>query len=502
MLSMELQEELIIQAFKKIDDSPSNIELDKILNGLNEYKLEDLISNQENVSLNLYYNKLHGITNKYLHGFFANYQTHISEFAGILSSARKFLVNAIDDGDVKSLLIFLTVNCYLKISISRFYGKKLNKKKKQKLSKNITTLLKALQIKIDVPIKASYYEHELKIKADEGFKEENIEKLYDFVLAVERGGRGFHFSFLLENIIAFLYQLDIKALVSQLNKLERPETNIFYLQSFLKIDLIEISKNEIENKWVLFELIRQIIDKEKRDADILIEDKSAIVICLQKLHLIAPAIYRQSIPFFHKSKLFNIALGKQICELENSEMLAAFKLLPIDKYDHNLLARTGLLEELRVHADDSNYLQVLHTAHESWQNLFDSIYKSDDFINNLFLTSHANFIIHYYNNEKDSEQLIELMVALLEKLIWINSEWFVSESQQIKAFYLYFSHAYLISFAFRNKQLKELRVPLLIDQLKASETFSLRKITNNGISHLDTIFNNINWSIHKQASND
>jgi hypothetical protein len=483
---MEISEKEAIKAIKLSCTAPANTALEMIANKLEMYSVGDLLFKNEDKQ------DLYELSHQ-LHGLFARESNELPSVASLVNVALKYFEQFINSGDLKALVIFVNINCYLKINNSLFWKEKARFKGKKECSNVLAKLIGKLKIKIDIKIDASYYEKSLKEKAVEGFVKNDINQVYDFVLALERGGRGFHINFLLENLLYFYFQFDQNAFVAQLNALKSTEEVMFYLQSFPKTAILILMRDpNLKNHWVIFELMRQLV-KQLGNKDLLDKKNiAALSNCLNNLYFTDKSFYSQAVGFLHQNSLFNAALGKQAMNLAEDDIKALFtEWLPISKYDHNLDARTVLLNALDRHLSDNLKALTLRCVFDRWKSLFNNLLdNNDEYINDLFETDFANFVILYYS-EGSVNAVLDLMKGLLVKLAWINSEWSSSESHQVKIFHLYFSHLYLLSFAYKNKKLKDGEVSTLLTTLSENTNLPSRITSDHYFNHLSTVLYNV-----------
>lgn len=489
---MEISEKIITGAFSDIETVAKHDKLQALLEELDNRSTESILF-KEDEDLRKNSHSIHEIISTSLPGFFSDNQNSKQTLSSILLTIKKYFDIAVTTGDVKSLLIFLSVNCYLKIDIKHFITEEIDT---TKLSDSLTNVLEKIKLETQLKPDAPYHEKELKATSVEGINEQNIDKIYQLILSIERSGRGFHFNYLLENLIFFFIQFNTEQFVKHLDSLTHPETVVFYLQSLSENTLIEISNSYNQNnKWVHFELIRQIIEKEGKDYDVNSSGIQSILKSLESLHNHNIVIYKQAIIFFHRSKFFNSALGYLMKDLTEDETLEILKsIIPFDKYNNNLEQRTILLEEFSKGVSEDVYHKGLTTVFNRWKNLFSSISESEDsYQSDVLLTDYANFIVQYYTH-LDKKEIINLINNSLNNLIWINSEWFINQSQQITKYHLYLTEVYFLSYAYRNKKISNPETVVLINQLKNYIQYEEKRIINN-VDPLPIIEENINWSM-------
>lgn len=487
---MEISNEVITEAFVSIENSAKHDELDALLDKLNTFDSNSILLKGESADLRKIDQKIYRITANVI-----NPQSQDSKeiLTSILLTIKKYFDVAVTKADIKSLLIFLSVNCYLKVDIKQF---KSGETETAKLSESIARALKNVNLETQLKAGAPYHERELKTNSVEGIKEGNINKIYEVILAMERGGRGFHFNYLLENLISFLFRFDVECFVKYVNTLDHPETVVFYLQSFDENDLQAISTayNQ-DNRWVHFELIRQIVENEAAEYDSSSKSIEAIVKSLTSLYQNNNSIFEQAIVFFHRSKFFNSALGYLMKDLTEEEI---FKILadtiPLDIYNNNLDQRTILLDEFSKVVSDDLFHKSLTIAFNRWTDFWTSIANNEEsYQSHILLTDYANFVVQYYSQLLDDNEIVTLINAKCKQLIWINSEWFKSQSQQITKYHLYLTEVFLLSYAYKTNKLSNTETITLIAELLKNHIYETKGLTNN-IDPLPTIENNINWT--------
>lgn len=494
---MEIPNHLIENAFKRLTTKLAHGELERALQALNRNHVNDILfkANSHAVIRTIDSN---------IHHIVANCKSRLrsdvveapDELIELLSTAKAYFDKSVRESDLKSLLIFLSVNCYLKIGIHNLLiNANIKQEEIEKLSEPVAKLLSSVNYQINKPTDTPYYEATLFKTAEEGFKVEDVEKIYELILAMERGGRGFHFNFLLENLIYFFFLFNRKAFFAHISHLKHPHQNVFYFQSFQQTDIITLlNEPSVQNKWTLFELIRQLL-KNERVQEVTENSQLAILDGLNKLYSNDSNIYKQSIAFFHSSKGFNFALGRQLSKLSETEISdICSNFLPINKYPSYLEQRDALLEQFKSTSERSKYLVALKVIFQRWCELRLSFEQSDTgYQNELLLTDFANFIVHWYQEELSSDQLISLFSQSLSKLIWIDCEWFKSYSKEVTNFHLYLTDAYLLSFALRNREIQNDKIIELTNDLKGNRILVSRFLNLESEGILTTIYENINF---------
>lgn len=483
--------EIITKAF--LYENPSiHQKLDVVISDLDGFSIDEILEqkNQEIFSID---NDIRNAVNNALYCQDSEEEC-IKKVAGLIYTVRRHLEKGILDADVKSILLFLSVNCYLQINIDRFIENgdfnihSVCKKIKELLTK-ATFDIKALPgAPINEKIKFSAY--------TEAYSQNNIEKVYDLIESIERGSnRGFHFNYLLENLIRFLFELNFTIFIEILSKQQNVSNIIFYLQSFNFDKLIKIAnESSLSNKWINFEIVRQLIKKEIKSSTISDEEIRIVKDVLIRINNDNFDFFKQSIKYFSGTKLFNSALGIALTEIEDDKITEIVsECFVFDKYSNNLENRDFLKEQFCNSADDEKTKILFTLVFNQYERFLKDLYQDEKFyLNNILLTDYANYILDYYVSYVDDEMIVSKLKKILNIVIFIDSEWAISESEQITKFNLYNSEIHILTYAYKNKNLKIQEVATLYNELLNNKILHERYASEETIELLKKGHLNIN----------
>ena len=141
----------------------------------------------------------------------------IEVVAQIISTIKNYLQKGISNADVRSILIFLCVNCCLQVEIENLLSEEeLDESNTIEVSEKIVKNLTRLKMSTKLFPNAPYHEKEMMDESLEGFANSDIAKTYQMIEAIERGGQGFHFNFLLEHLLSFLFHINFNYFIKAL----------------------------------------------------------------------------------------------------------------------------------------------------------------------------------------------------------------------------------------------------------------------------------------------
>ena len=451
---------ILTQALAKSNSSSIHVKLDNLLKQLESKTLEKINSAEENKEIWSIDNEIRDIVNKTIHFNQKSEDDKIDEVAQIIFSANKYLHKGISNGDIKAILIFLRVNCYLHIELEKLLTtSELESDYTKPISEKIIKVLKSIKLSTQALPNEPYWKKEIMSESQKGFLENDISKTYGFIESVKRGGRGFHFNFLLESLLSFLFHLNYTCFLNALSHLQSPTDFVFYFQSFKKEDLLKVAnESSLSNRWLNFELIRQIIEKEHKET---IDEFEIEVVknVLDRIKLNDFSFVKQTAIYFHRSRLFNAALGVFLTSVNNAQMEEIISDFSIDKYAFHIKTRDELLNYFAKPVSEEQLDVFVKLIFNKWKLYFDNILTTEDFYqNSILLTDFANYVVHYHTRKTDDNDLISSMENLIQKIKFIDSEWSTSSSQQLTKFHLYHSELYLLTFAYKNKKLNNLQM--------------------------------------------
>lgn len=502
---MEIPQIIIKKALELKREKAQNVALKKELKKLEAFTLEEILfGDKKNKIL-----KIDSAVSMVHSQLFIKYNSDDQFSLNLkkrINTLNIYLVDAIENNNSKSLLIFLFANCYLMINPKYFLSQdNIKTLSKRKISKSIFELLSKIKFNTSTQSSASHQELQLIKGYSEGILENNITKVYDFINAYERGSRGFHTNYLLERTCWFMLYLNYKLYIKLINNFTKPQEFIFFFQSLNDIELIKISNNKsISNNWGSFELIRQIIKRGDGSNEINIKSSDSIYERLVNLKQNNFDFLKQTISYFEDKILFNSSLGKFLTKVAHIELddIISTSLL-INKYSYKSEVKNYLLKYYAENSSEEQLNNLVLLIYKKWESFYETLYVDKDFYSNsIILTDYCDFIVEYFISHKTSDEIIEIVNEQLENLLNLDSTWFNNQTNQITYFYFYISKLYLLSYAYKFNQLNDLRVNLNFEKIKQDKIKCSRFDRGNKLENYFNVMNeNINWLTFSQPKN-
>lgn len=482
MLGMEIKYKNLTAGDKSDTALASDDVLDELLAALKNMPITDVLQGNDRDQIN---QKIH----RRIISLRKNSPTNNSESAtntNIELSQKRYLVDAVLNADVHSLLVFLTSNCYLQVSVSDTLSTiDCDEVQKEALSKNVVSVLSKLSVKFDTKPNAPDYEIQLIKNAETGYLTNNIKDVYQLVEAVENG-TGFGVNSAFEQLLLFVLQWDVRAVLSLSEQVATPLNSIFFLKPLTEQQLVLLSAHTSrQGKWFSVELIRQLIEKGTDEYATL----NAIVNNINQVWVQDTEFLKKVVSFFSKELVFNAALGEWLACQNKDTVTAIISEFSIDKYSFNIEARNKLLKHFDEKSDTINLRNLLKTTYDKWETFLNSILFTEDYCNDLIVTDFGTFVANYFGLFVSVDELIQLMKETLIKILWIDGDWSVSSSLHETKFHTYASRLYIQSAAYASQNLDNSEIVSLFKQLMSHKIVHMRYFYKN--NYLTLIEKNI-----------
>lgn len=492
MYSMEIPEITLTESLRLSHTSSLHVGLNNLLQKLEANKIEDFLNGEKSEEIRKIHHELYQVLSNVIH---CN-QNKAEEISQLIFTEKQYLISGISNGDVKSILVFLSVNCYLQIEIEKLLEEKdLAESIIKPLSENILKLLLNVKLETYALPNAPYHEKKVMQESKNGFAASDIKRTYQLIESIERGGRGFHFNFLLENLISFFSSISFPHFLKALSLIGSPQTFVFYLQSFKAEKLNQLANEpSLKNKWLNFELIRQIV-KKNRDENFEKAGCISIRNSLTKIEAEDFEFFKQTIQFFNSSIIFNASLGELTTSFSDEKIIKTVDCFEIDKYSFNQVARNSFLESFTANCSDHKQEILLNRIFEKWSSFFNNLFSVESFYqNDLLITDFADFVLQYYTILVADEEILRQLAIVMSKIKYIDSEWSISESQHLTKFHLYHSQFYLLSYAYRNKKLNDAQILQTFSELRQNTIQIQRYFKHHEkTNQFEVMDENFNW---------
>jgi hypothetical protein len=456
MSSMEISLSDIEKSFQTVGDG-NEPSFANYFNSWNEESIEAIFTDKvKNKNSHHIWQDIAQIIHEISGDNFDKKEQGYKDLAQIINFLKIHLKRAFDNNDLKPLFVFLSINCYIEIPLRLFIDQLVVEKQKiLDLLIQAEIIIQNCHSNLNAPDNAPYYEKEYLRKYNEGIDEDNIEKVYSLIDALENG-KGIYLGYLLENLLKFIHELDKPLFVKCLNSKDKPHDFVFATQWIKKKDLVALCNDfSFSNKWLLFELIRQINESnEKAEID---NEIQAIANCLKQVFDYSNYFYYQSLKYFNRQINFHKGLGLHLSTLNFSQIkFIVDECFIINRYDFNLEAKTSLLNSFEESTNDFKTDFLLELVFVKWNSFFEEGKASDDFhAFDIITTDFANFVLHYLIKRLEREEIISKIIFFADSLNNINVEWHKSPTKRYASFFINLSKLNIYCYAYRNVFAKE-----------------------------------------------
>lgn len=364
----------------------------------------------------------------------------LRSLAEIINFQKTALAKAIHTTSVNHLLIFLETHRYFEIPHKDYLADiPFNPDQLSNLANAILPFFGRYGFELKIEAHARHHEQTALEDYNQGFIDSDIHKVYTLIRAVQ-DARGIRLPFRLRSLLGFLFVIDFNAFCQYIDTLKTPTQFVAALEWMSDEQLsIFFKDHTIDNKWLLFEGVRQLVTRTSDD-DGLHTAKNL----LTKLYGKDEHFFQQACEHEKRSLAFNQVLGGCLAAIPAITPDLINQLFKIDKYTFFIKHKDLLLESFAKDAHDDRIKILLSTIHEKWLTYLDLAPKDKDFnVLHPVLTDYANYIVKYlcrFCTVDETKKLWDETYLAVEN---IDSKWHISQSSRATYFMLVFGKLYL-----------------------------------------------------------
>jgi hypothetical protein len=457
MPHMEIPHHIIIQAIVASQTSPINTGLKDTLFALEGFSAVDFLGASRPEQVERTEQAIHGYASLGIFNIGRSDVDRVAALAPVIVTIYPYLKRGIEETRLQPLLIFLMVNALLQIPIPDLVNsEEIPDPKKTALSAAINAAYKNGIGDFTPEISGSRHTANLVREYLEGVAEMNVDKVYQFVDRYQQSNRP-PLNYLVSNLVAFLYQFDPPAAVRLLQAAPQPMAYATYLFFFPKHVLSIMAKDcTITEKWLLLEIIRQLAlpkNRQSEDADI-----SPFTSAVRQIAQIDFGYFKQTARHFHQDKIICAGVGAFLPNTSNpqiSEVLT--ECYPATANNSDLLARNAMANAFAERASENQLKHFLTIISQMWLAFMDEAVESGNtYSQGILLTDYAELVPSYYIRVAPQSDLEDIMYQTIRKAKWIDSHWARTQAQQSNSFRSMQSILYLLSFAYKEKQMRNI----------------------------------------------
>lgn len=442
---MEISLDKFTNALNHVVLSKVNVELNAMLDSIEYNNIDDILRQNRNQPSNQHFR----FTEIVQQAFFKSQYNNIDdELVLVIASGAFYLNSAIENNDISHLLRFLHLNLYLNARIDLIIIH-LNKSRNKGLTTKILWILSNFKFELSILPGAPEHEVELKLSADKAYIEDNLHGYYSFIYSLEQGVNRSIVPPIVKSLFSFFLDYDYDACIEYIIAIQSQIPFIIYFHRFRSDQLIKIGLDgKSNNHWLLLEILRQLSRKTANEYSN--HDIRNIALIINRLYELNLSFYEQSIVFFHSNTIINAALGLQLYNLNKITLKhIVANIFQINDLNTHKESKEILLKNFRECASVEMYNYFLELVYEKWLNFLTECANDDKFYaNSVIETDYYDYIIENNVNNLTSDKLAIRMDLLFSKLLWLDSEWFKSSSNQTTRFFIYFSELHALSFAY------------------------------------------------------
>lgn len=283
---------------------------------------------------------------------------------------------------------------------------------------------------------------------EEGEKENDLYKIYDFVNGMERGNLARPHKEFTDCFIA-AWKQDEKRTIEILNKKERIIDCVFFVYSIFDEKKLQlVSRADIRNPRLKFELIRQLLDEK---AEFTGDYMETIAQAIKHLAELDENLFAFMIKELEHNKNFHPVMGKALNYLSEEGLKVYADTIHMDKYKHDFSEVNRMWEEIRDDRWNFIFDSLQKTICETWENLLTVWLEEGEYFNDIVINSYANLIlfcmIKKYENEDILIRDLERALDIFENHLFA---WHSSYSRAMSVYFIDITRLYMFKLVLVN----------------------------------------------------
>lgn len=375
-------------------------------------------------------------------------QNATRELAAILKYQRDKLVSALQKRDLRALLVFLDLNFHLRMPMVDYLSEtQINENQINAIVSDVAQVIRAFYSQMNLPADAPYYEKDLLARHQQGIVNERISEVYHLLDSIERG-RGIHITHHIVTLYRFLLEEAKEVFWDFLKQLKAPHMLVIATQWMNKEQLISIASLDSTNRWLQFEMLRQIFKKTEKEREEL-DEINLVANLLLRFYQADISLFNQAYIYFERSVGFHKALGRMLGSLTPQQIdLFVDDNILLRQYNHYFDQKNALLDEFLSIAGNDLKKTLLKRVYQKWEAFLDSLLKQGDFHTpGPEITDYANYALAFLSKFEDKPSVAELWQKTIADINRLDSYWYQNSSRRSTRFMLLFSKLYIYTLA-------------------------------------------------------
>ena len=286
------------------------------------------------------------------------------------------------------------------------------------------------------------------------------------------------------SLILFFKNYDFNLFVETMIESTTFFSSILFIKSCSIKELLIIFQNDIEyNEFITFSSLKKILDEEYEQ---MAKNKKLIKNILSKVFEQDKDFFKKIIKIFDKNMLFNDSIGLLNKENAEIDIEFIFSQFEISYFSQENNYRRKILEN--YDRTENQYFKLLKISFSKRKEYLNNLLDDDSkcLFLNYALTDFCDFILYYYLDYIDNNNILNEINKTLISIKYLNSEWFKSIKDYRNKFYVYYSDLLILSCAYHYENLHNDETSALVKELILDGTFE-KMLYENDYPSLSTI---------------
>lgn len=400
--------------------------------------------------------KIVNFTNRY-----ANYadaelrEEDLILLAEIIKEIRQYFAEAVENEDLKKLILAVYLRNILKLECSRIIS--LNEYSSSEIKwvkEQLQFILKYNKFRLDDFKENNQFEARNIDEFYSTIDNFNFSYAYNFIRSFEDGINIFVFPVLFSSIISFTARFEISIVLDSLSTKTDPIEILAYFNFFAEHQIRDSINYIQDNKWLLLELLRQLFKSD--DLQLTNAEIEILTGKLKDLALTDKVFFKELINLFKAKKSFSKLLALVLVQLNQAYLDLYLDTVNLNQYpsEYDLEANRLFLKIFIENTTSAEQFYLCSRIKEKWDTYLAELVAEEEYLDRLVYTNYYSFVYHCYflilENATDAESELE---SVLKKYKTAAYSWHESFKGARAAYFVFLTKVYVLSTVIQEKEI-------------------------------------------------
>ena len=254
--------------------------------------------------------------------------------------------------------------------------------------------------------------------------------------------------------------------------------------SFDEIKSFFIKYTDIGEKTLvcfLMKFLRVDFENKQNYSDVIVD------MCIE-LYSLNKALFKELMCVFMYNEFFNEILGLMFCDLPNDDVRYIIDEFRLSDNVRMINMRTKMLKKCE---ESENFDYIVELIYKKWETHLLNALNENKKAFKILCTDFCNFIVSYYIDKCDNEELLNSMKKLFIKLKNLDGEWSVNIIHHKNKFFVYYSKLFIFSVIYKFNKLDDDEIKMFYNDFYEEYVLFKKFLDNDKENFLDKFEENL-----------